>query len=303
MIDELMMLKDLVHRTTKDNRPYILCTLGDKTGQVAGVFWDIPDRLSQVIHAGQVLFVTGKVTKYKDSLQVSMTDLYPHEKPDLADFLPSSARSASEMIEELKGIVSSLAEPYRALLTRLLLEDRFVKEFANAPAAKSMHHASVGGLLDHTLSMCRIASFLAAHYPHVNKDLLLSGTLLHDFGKVWEYQLQGEFVLSDDGQMVGHITRAAIEVEKAAAELEDVSQETVREILHLILSHHGTHQWGSPILPKTLEAILLHQIDLLDSRIQGFFDYLDTDASEDGWTAKRSPMHDTFLLHPKNRKE
>ena len=303
LLDEPLMMKDMVRRTTKDNRPYILCTLGDRTGQVAGVFWDVPERINDFIHSGQVLFVTGKVTKYKDSLQISISDVYPHEKPDLTYFLPSSARSREEMVTDLRSRIEGCAEPYQSLLKTLLLDEKFLIDFSNSPAAKSMHHASVGGLLEHTLSMAEIADHLGQHYPNVDRDLLMTGVLLHDMGKVWEYNMDGEFGLSEDGQLVGHITRAAIVIEQAAKKIEGFPGNILREILHLIVSHHGTLEWGSPVKPKTLEAILLHQIDLLDSRIQGYFDYLEMDSSDSDWTTKRSPMHDSFLRRPVNLKK
>jgi 3'-5' exoribonuclease len=145
--------------------------------------------------------------------------------------------------------------------------------------------------------MASIANMLVDHYPHVNKNLLLSGTLLHDMGKTEEYRIDGSFGFSEDGRLVGHIVRGVILIEQAAAEM-DFPAEELRQLVHLILSHHGTLEWGSPVKPKTLEAILLHQIDLLDSRIQGFFDHLRDDASGEIWTTKSSLMHGTELRYP-----
>jgi 3'-5' exoribonuclease len=161
-----------------------------------------------------------------------------------------------------------------------------------------MHHAYIGGLLEHTLSMATIADYLADHYPYVNRDLLISGALLHDMGKVSEYSIEGEFTFSEDGRLVGHIIRAITMVETAAAELGTLSPEQTQQIVHLIASHHGTLEWGSPVIPKTLEAILLHQIDLLDSRVQGFFDHIDNDGGEEAWTLKSSFMFKSELRRP-----
>lgn len=298
LIDEPLLLKDMVRRTTKDGRPYILCTLGDRTGQMSGVFWDLPPSIDQWIQSGLVLYVTGKVSKYKDSLQIGITDAYPQEHPDLSEFLLSSARPQQEMLNELHTIIEGLSFPYGPLVKKLLLREPFMTQFANAPAAKTMHHACVGGLLEHSLSMASLASMVATHYPHIDKDLLVAGALLHDLGKVYEYAFEGAFEVSDDGRLVGHISRAAIIVEKAADTIEGMTELQLQQLLHLILSHHGTLEWGSPIKPKTIEAILLHQIDLLDSRVQGFFDHLNSDGSNNSWSIKPSPMHSTYLRRP-----
>ena len=146
--------------------------------------------------------------------------------------------------------------------------------------------------------MASLAVQLAAHYPYVNKDLLLTGTLLHDIGKVVEYNVDDGFAYSEDGRLVGHIIRGIIIIEKAAAQLDNISEADLRDLIHLIASHHGTQEWGSPVLPKTIEAVLLHQIDLLDSRIQGFLDYVKNDTHADPWTAKYSLMFKTELRKP-----
>jgi 3'-5' exoribonuclease len=148
-----------------------------------------------------------------------------------------------------------------------------------------------------------VARFLADHYPHVNNSLLLAGVLLHDLGKALEYETAGSFDFTDDGRLVGHIVRAIIMIEAAADELVasgqvTLSKEQRRQLVHLIASHHGTQEWGSPVVPKTLEAILLHQVDLLDSRVQGFFDHLNNDDGDNLWTTRPSYMFNTELRRP-----
>ena len=297
LINEPFLLQDVVPRTTKDGRPYLLYTLRDKSGQVGGVFWDVPDYVRTWVKPGVVAMVSGKVNSYKDSTQIMATDLNELSSPDLADYLPSSQRSSDEMIAELQQFIGDLGEPWQQLVSSILLDDTFLHQFASAPAARSMHHAFIGGLLEHSLSMAKIAQFLAQHYPYVNSDLLLAGALLHDMGKTNEYTLEGAFTFSDDGKLVGHIVRAIVMIEKAAAEI-GFPEELLRQLVHLIAAHHGTYEWGSPVLPKTLEAVLLHQIDLIDSRIQGFFDHIREDNSETEWTVKDSRMFGTTLQRP-----
>lgn len=298
LTNEPFLLQEIVRRTTKDGRPFLLGTLRDRTGAVSYVFWDVPDYVEHWVRAGLVVLVTGRIASYKDALQISISDINAAFNPDMTAFLPSSQRPREEMIDELVEKISRLAEPWQGLVEELLLADTFLPRFANAPAARTMHHAYIGGLLEHTLSMATLAEQLADHYPYVNKDLLVAGALLHDMGKALEYTVEESFSFSDDGRLVGHIVRAVVMVEAAAEKLGTLSLEQRRQLVHLIASHHGTQEWGSPVVPKTIEAVLLHQIDLLDSRVQGFFDHLNNDSGDDGWTVKASNMFNTELRRP-----
>lgn len=298
---EPFLLHDVVRRVTKDGRPFLLCTFGDRTGQANGVFWDVPDDVDGWVRAGIVTMVDGRVGSYKDSLQINVADLVRYENPNMSYFLRSSSRPQEEMIAELKKYIASLNEPWQKLVSDILLAPAFLTKFANAPAARLMHHAYIGGLLEHTLNMAALGDMIAAHYPYVNRDLLMAGILLHDMGKCLEYTTEASFSFTDDGRLVGHIARAAIMVEKAAAQIE-ISTEQLRQLVHLIVAHHGKLEWGSPVQPKTLEAIILHQIDLLDSRVQGFFDHLQNDAGDELWTSKSSYMFNTELRRPAQMK-
>jgi 3'-5' exoribonuclease len=287
----------VARRKTRDGRAYLLCVLRDRTGLLNGVYWDIPDYVDAWVKTGLAVLVSGKTNNYKNALQVNITDLNQAGEIDAAALLPSSHRPQKEMVAELRNQIAQLDDPWRGLVEKTLLDDQYLARFSAAPAARTMHHAYIGGLLEHTLSMATLANTIADHYPYVNKDLLLSGILLHDMGKTEEYSIDGSFDFSEDGRLVGHIVRGVLLIEKAAAEI-DFPPNDLRQLLHLILAHHGTLEWGSPVKPKTLEAILLHQIDLLDSRVQGFYDFLSNDAGIDGWTNKSSLMHSTELRYP-----
>ena len=298
LMNEPFLLQEVVRRETKDGRPYLLSTLRDNTGQINSVFWDVPPDIDGWIKAGVVILVTGRVNSYRNALQITVTDFNPVETADMTHYLPSSPRTSEDMVVELRQFVQDLNQPWCDLVSKILLDPPFLQEFANAPAARTMHHAYVGGLLEHTLSMASIAVFLAGHYPYVNKGLLLSGVLLHDLGKALEYDTGSSFEFTDDGRLVGHILRATIIVEKAAHEMDDFPEDDLRQLVHLVGSHHGTMEWGAPVVPKTLEAILLHQIDLLDSRVQGYFDHLRNDGGDGLWTSKPSYMFNTELRRP-----
>ena len=160
LLNEPFLLQDMVERKTKDGRPYLLCTLQDRTGQLGAVFWDIPSYIQSWVQVGKIILVTGRVTQYKDVLQINITDLNIGEHYDLRDFVSSSQRSAEEMIHELKTRIQQLAEPWQTLVSHLLLTDDFLPLFAKAPAARTMHHAYIGGLLEHSLSMATLAEML-----------------------------------------------------------------------------------------------------------------------------------------------
>ena len=151
LLNEPFMIQDITRRKTKDGRAFLLGSVRDKTSLVAFIFWDVPDYVEQQVKVGQIILVTGRVVNYKDAIQISVTDFNFSSNPDMADFLPTSRRGRDEMVLELKEIISELAEPWQKLLSHILLNDAFLATFANAPAARGMHHAFIGGLLDHTL--------------------------------------------------------------------------------------------------------------------------------------------------------
>ena len=292
--DEPFLVRELSQGTARSGGIYLRISLADKSGQVNGVYWDVPAQTLSWVRVGQIVLVDGKISTYRESPQVVISGLTLHESPNMEDFLLSSERSESEMVAELREKIASLGEPYQRLTSHILLDDDFLPKFASAPAAKRMHHAYMGGLLAHILSMAQLAEIMVNHYEGINRDLLLCGVLLHDMGKAMEYDMGAGIFITDDGHLVGHITRAIVIIEKAADQVE-ISTEIVRQIVHLIASHHGKLEWGSPVPPKTLEAVVLHQLDLLDSRVQGFFDFMREDAGNNQWSQNVSPMFGTYL--------
>lgn len=289
LFDQPFLLLDVNQRKTRDDRPYILFNLGDKTGKVGGVYWNVPTEVIESCSPGSLVLVTGDVRLYNRRLQVVALDLQPFDADGMAEYVPSTERNQDEMIAELRQIVASLRNPLRQLVTELLLEPSFLRRFTEAPAAKIMHHAYVGGLLEHSLAMARFGQLAAEIYPQVDRDLLITGALLHDIAKVDAYQVGAAFPITDDERLIGHITRGTMMVEAAAAKIAGLSPELRQHLMHLLLSHHGKGEWGSPVNPCTLEAVLLHQIDLLDSRVQGFIDHVNSEPGDSEWTS-RSPM-------------
>lgn len=297
LLNEPFLLHDVVRRQSKDGRTFLLAVLRDRSGQISGVYWDVPLAVDAWARPGLPVLVNGRVTLYKDALQVNISELARAGGLDMTAFLPASRRPRDEMLAELNDHIAALVDPWQTLATYLLLEGPLAERFVTVPAARSMHHAYVGGLLEHTVSMASLARKVAAHYDYVNINLLLCGALLHDLGKAEEYTLHEGFDRSDDGRLVGHIVRGVVLIERAAADLGFPPAE-LQQLVHLVVSHHGTQEWGSPTVPRTLEAVLLHQIDLLDSRVGGYMDHVRYDAGGGTWTTKRSEMFGTELQRP-----
>ncbi len=295
VFDQPFMLLDMVTRQTRDGRPFILFNLGDKSGKISGVFWNVPEEVVNDCAPGRVVLVTGDVRTYNQRLQVVALDLQPYEPEDMGDFAPTTERDRTEMIDELRRVVSSLREPLRELVSDILLEPELLRRFVEVPAAKTMHHAYIGGLVEHVLAMVRFCRLAGEQYPEVDQDLLITGALLHDVGKVYAYSTEASFPLTDEERLVGHITNGALMVRAAADKIDGFPADLRQQLLHVMVSHHGSMEWGSPVLPCTLEAVLLHQVDMLDSRARGFIDHVVGEPGDLPWTS-RSPMFGYELM-------
>jgi len=289
LFDQPFLMVEVNPRKTKDGRPFILFTLSDRTGQVGGVFWNVPAGVVRECVPGRVVLVTGDVRLYNKRVQVVALDLQPFEPESMAEFAPTAGRDHDEMIAELTEVIGELGQPLQGLLSRLLLNPSFLRRYAESPAARTMHHAYVGGLLQHSLALVSFCRLAAEIYPSVDRDLLIAGALLHDIGKVLSYEAEVTFPLTNDERLVGHITLGTLLVEEALREMPDFPPELRQELLHLMVSNHGTPEWGSPVPPRALEAVLLHCIDLLDSRARGFIDHVTGEPGEAEWTS-HSPM-------------
>ena len=288
LFDQPFLMVEVNPRKTKDDRPFILFTLSDRTGQVGGVFWNVPAGVVRECVPGRVVLVTGDVRLYNKRVQVVALDLQPFEPESMAEFAPAAGRDHDEMIAELAEVIGQLGQPLQGLLTRLL-DPSFLRRYTESPAARTMHHAYVGGLLQHSLALVSLCRLAAEMYPPVDRDLLIAGALLHDIGKVLSYEAEVTFPLTNDERLVGHITLGTLLVEAAVQEMPDFPPRLRQELLHLMVSNHGAPEWGSPVPPRTLEAALLHHIDLLDSRARGFIDHITGEPGEAEWTS-HSPM-------------
>jgi 3'-5' exoribonuclease len=241
------------------------------------------------IRADVFVRVKGTVTSYNGRLQMKLDKARfaaDAEVGDFSAFFPVSGRPVPEMLAEMDALIDSVRDPWiRSLLRALFMEDAELRAaFALAPAAKSMHHAYLGGLLEHTLSILGMAERACAHYRGLNRDLVVAGVFLHDVGKTAELSYQRSFGYTDAGNLLGHIALEAEWISRAVGKIPGFPQELRLQILHIVLSHHGRLEFGSPVLPKTPEALLVHYLDDLDGKLEVMFRAVQDETGGGSWS-------------------
>ena len=270
-VEGLFMVREVSRQETKNGSPYLAMTLMDASGEMACRVWDNADRFLKECRPGGIVRVRGQAQAYKGVIQLRVDHLEAVEVGDLEMglFIPAAPGDLKEMWQELNVLAKSISDPhFRALALACLGNRKLGELFRKAPAAKHMHHAYLGGLLEHTLGVARLADRVAELYPDLDRSLLLTGALLHDLGKLTEFDYESyPYDYSDRGRLVGHMVLGLEMIRELAAGLPDFPEERLTRLQHLILSHHGRHEYGSPTLPMLLEAFVLHFIDDLDAKI------------------------------------
>jgi 3'-5' exoribonuclease len=274
-LDEIFLATDKQLRVNRKGAQYVQLMLRDRSGGISARLWNAGDQVFRSFEDGDFVTVEGKVQLFEGSLQVILTHVEraEAEKVELTDFMPHTEHDVGKLAERLRGYLLRLGNPHlRALAECFLMDDDFVRAFATCPAGVKLHHAYVGGLLEHTVTMMDIAERLLPFYPGTDRDLVLMGVYLHDAGKVKELTYHRSFGYSDEGQLVGHIAIGLELLSEKVAKVPDLTGEPFpRELLirlkHMVLSHHGTLEYGSPRVPMTPEAMLLHAIDMMDTRM------------------------------------
>jgi 3'-5' exoribonuclease len=259
--------------TTRAGKTFLTLKLGDRSGEVEAKVWEEADRISKIISSGDFIKIKAQANLYNGKLQLTLqkVERIDDQSIDPSDFLPSSPRDPDEMIAELKACIQKVKDPHlRKLLKKIFEEKELMDKFRRAPAAKSMHHAYVGGLLEHTLSLFHLCERVMPHFPEVDRDLLRSGVLLHDVGKVDELSYARSFDYTDRGRLMGHIVLELEMVSGAINSLSGFPEEKAILLKHLMVAHHGKEEFGSPVKPMTLEALILHMLDDLDAKAQTF---------------------------------
>lgn len=290
---------DATLSTTKQGKPYLRLTLSDLHGAIEGRVWDRAERFAALAEAGGYVGVRGRVEYFQDQAQINIDHLEPLavEPEELGLFMPRSERDPVEMNAELMDLVASVKdEPLRKLLRALLGPRTGTGDwFRQAPAASRNHHAYVGGLLEHTLSVTRLCDTMAEHYgPIIDRDLLITGALLHDIGKTREIATRAGFPYTSPGKLLGHILLGLEMVHEVGRQV-DVPVDRLRLVEHLIAAHQGRYEWQSPREPQTLEALLLHYADDTDAKMQQAIDLVR--ASDEGWSDFSRSFRRSFLKH------
>jgi 3'-5' exoribonuclease len=272
--------------TTKKGDPFLVITLSDRTGNIEAKVWEKAEELNPLFKEGDVLEVEGHASSYRDQLQVTLSTLRTvTEACDPSVFLEVTQKDITKMTGSLREVLKTIKHSRIRTLVESFLGDRqFMGLFKQAPAAKNFHHSYVGGLLEHTLSVCEMTRIVVNHYPQLDGDLLLAGAFLHDIGKVKELRWDRLIDYTDEGRLIGHLTLGVTMIDEKLASMGDFPEEIGLRLKHLILSHHGEYEFGSPKRPKFLEAFALHLIDDLDAKINGLSRFMEKDKQEGRWT-------------------
>lgn len=293
-VDSLFLVKEKSSGVTKTGNTYLKLKLGDCTGEMEGRIWTSIEIFNESFEKDDFVHVKGKVTSFQEHLQLNIIHIerVKEETILLSDFFPVSGKNIDEMYQSLIEITDQIKDQHLSKLLQLFWEDEaFIERFKMAPASKWLHHTYLGGLLDHTLSLAQLAVKNASHYSGINLDLLLTASILHDIGKVDELSYHRSFDYSDEGRLLGHIILGIEMIEGKIRQLPNFPKDLSILLKHLLLSHHGQYNWGSPKRPMTLEAVMLHYLDDMDAKMNGIQQFLKRQVADGpGW----SPYHRIF---------
>jgi 3'-5' exoribonuclease len=291
-ISTTFLVKSKELRNKKTGGQFALITLSDKTGDITGQWWDNFEDTIDTFDRDDIVFARGQVTVYRNHLQLSIhrMRLCQEREYSLTDYFATTKYDVEEMFAELMAIIGEFKNEYlRRLLQSIFADENTARKFKKAPAAKTMHHPYLGGLLEHSLSLVKLCRKVGEHYDGIDVDLLQTGAVLHDFGKIDELAYDRAFGYTDDGQMIGHLVMETIMVADHIKQIPDFPDELRRHLLHMLLTHHGKLEYGSPKLPSTPESLMLAYLDDLDSKVEAMMRLMVEPQVEGAWT-RISPM-------------
>jgi len=296
-VEETFVIRSKDIRQRRGGGPFIAASLGDRSGEVNALVWENVDSLAKVLDVGAVVKVKGQVQRYNGRLQVVIrrAATVPADEIDETLYVRSSAVDVDILWQRLNTLIEEMEDPdLRQLIFRITADPDVAGRFRMAPAARGMHHAFRSGLLEHTVSMATLARNLAEHYS-INKDLVVAGCVLHDLGKIWELDISSSIEYTDEGRLLGHLSMVVLYVDRVINELEAFPDELRRQLLHILLAHHGEYEYGSPKRPKTPEALLVHMADLLDSKMAGMMEAINADGDTEAAWSPFSKIHGRFI--------
>lgn len=274
-VEDIYLVSDKQLKENRNGVTFLQVELSDRTGSITARMWNAGEPAFRSFEIGDFLAIKAKIQLFQGSLQMILNSFEKVDaaRVDLGEFMPHTKHDIGKLTDKLKTTLRRMQNPHlKALAETYFIDDDFMKGFTKAPAGIKVHHAYIGGLLEHVVTMLEIAEKILPLYPDVNKDLVLMGVFLHDTGKIRELNYSRVFAYSDEGQLLGHLTIGLEILADKVRQVPDLTgepfpAETLLRLKHLILSHHGEPQFGSPKVPMTPEAVALHTIDLMDSRI------------------------------------
>ncbi len=278
----------------KTGEPYLALTLGDRSGQLEAKMWDNVEEVLDAFEQDDFLKIKGLINKYKQRFQLTIHKLRKlgESEIEFADYLPKTTKDIEGLWQTLADFVATFQNPQLKALVQVFMADpEIAAAYRNAPAAKTLHHAYIGGLLDHVVSLFRSCDLMCQNYPQINRDLLLTGAFFHDIGKIHELTFRRSFSYTTKGQLLGHMIIELEMVQAKLALIPDFPDELKTMVEHLIISHHGEYQFGSPKLPMFPEALVLHYLDDLDSKMEAMRAQFAREAAVDGpWTSYNASL-------------
>ncbi len=299
-VDSVFIVRNKHIRITKNNKSYLTFELVDKSGEIVGRIWDNAEEMSKLFKDNDFVRVIGMVERFQNVLQMNVKQIQRlgQNKIDIDEFLPKTNKDIDIMFNQIISIIDSIKNKWLKNLLRAVFEVEEYRElFKRAPASVKMHNYYIGGLLEHTLSVASMCMEIDKYYKNINKDLLLAGAILHDIGKIYEYEYSRAFDYTDRGRLIGHIVIGTQMVKTKIAEIPEFPAELEMLLEHILLSHHGQYEWGSPKKPKVLEAVILHYLDDMDAKISGFQDMVEKSQEPDKKWTGRSFMFDNKMLY------
>ena len=290
-IDDIYLVKDPILRSTTKGDLYIAMFLCDSTGQLNGRMWQATEQAYAALPKPGFIHIQGRSETYQNNIQlvVNQFSIVDTSQVDLSDFLAKTDKDVDEMFRQVKEILAKIKNPQiKTIVGEFIADTELMKNFCLAPAAMKMHHNYLGGLLEHTLNMLKAATQLLPLYPKVNPDMVLAGIFVHDLGKTEELSYDIAFSYTDSGQLLGHITKTVIMLNKKADALaqqgKTIDKVIVDALAHIILTHHGKYEFGSPKLPATAEAFMVNYIDDLDAKMNQVTTLIDNEPGDASWT-------------------
>jgi 3'-5' exoribonuclease len=298
-VASLFLVREKEIRTSpRTGTSWLQLELADRTGTIPAKMWDNFSAIAATFEQDDVVQIRGRVKLYNGQKELTLEQIIPAAERDydLGDFLPHTKQDVEKLYAEVREAIAGMKNPWLKRLVTAVVEDPAIApKFKRAPAAMTMHHAYIGGLLEHVASLIGLSRRVTAHYPELDEDLLLAGIVLHDIGKIDELRYLRAFDYTTEGRLLGHITIGVSIVRDKIRAIPDFPVPLAVLVEHLILSHHGTHEFGSPSLPQTLEAVALHFLDDMDSKMAAMRATLEAPAEEDAWTERNPSLRRALL--------